>query len=94
VVHRHRRVRRLACETAPGADEKRAEHEHDVRIRETIVDEVQISKVAAVLAEWNPFGSRADRVPALDGHRIEAIDIMAFGVFRRSSRLNTRSAIF
>jgi hypothetical protein len=54
VVHRHRRVRRLACETAPGADEKRAEHEHDVRIRETIVDEVQISKVAAVLAEWNP----------------------------------------
>jgi hypothetical protein len=48
------------------------------------VDEVQISKVAAVLAEWNPLGSRADSVSDLDGYRIEAIDIiMALGVFRR-----------
>jgi hypothetical protein len=47
------------------------------------VDEVQISKVAAVLAEWNPLGSRADSVSDLDGYRIEAIDIiMALGVFR------------
>jgi hypothetical protein len=47
------------------------------------VDEVQISKVAAVLAEWNPLGSRADTVSDLDGYRIEAIDIiMALGVFR------------
>ncbi|HZA54008.1 MAG TPA: hypothetical protein VE616_07150 [Candidatus Udaeobacter sp.] len=48
------------------------------------MDEAQISKVAAVLAEWNPLGSRADRVSDLDGYRIEAIDIiMALGVFRR-----------
>jgi hypothetical protein len=46
------------------------------------VDDVQISKVAAVLAEWNPLGSRADSVSDLDGYRIEAIDIiMALGVF-------------
>jgi hypothetical protein len=51
--------------------------------RGTTVDEVQISKVAAVLAEWNPLGSRADSVSDLDGYRIEAIDIiMALGVFR------------
>jgi hypothetical protein len=44
----------------------------------------QISKVAAVLAEWNPLRSRADSVSDLDGYRIEAIDIiMALGVFRR-----------
>lgn len=48
------------------------------------MDEVQISKVAAVLAEWNLLGSRADSVSDLDGYRIEAIDIiMALGVFRR-----------
>ena len=48
------------------------------------MDDVQISKVAAVLAEWNPLGSRADSVSDLDGYRIEAIDIiMALGVFRR-----------
>lgn len=47
------------------------------------MDEVQISKVAAVLAEWDPLGSRADRVSDLDGYRIEAIDIiMALGVLR------------
>jgi len=40
------------------------------------VDEAQISKVAAVLAEWNPHGSRADSVSDLEGYRIEAIDIM------------------
>jgi hypothetical protein len=40
------------------------------------VDDVQIAKVAAVLAEWNPLGSKADRVSELDGYRIEAIDIM------------------
>jgi hypothetical protein len=40
------------------------------------LDEEQISKVAAVLAEWNPLGSRANRVSDLDGYRIEAIDIM------------------
>ena len=54
-----------------------------LEFRDTTVDEVQISKVAAVLAEWNPLGSRADNVPDLDGYRIEAIDIiMALGVFR------------
>jgi len=48
------------------------------------LDEVQISKVAAVLAEWNPLGSKADSISDLDGYRIEAIDIiMALGVFRR-----------
>ena len=48
------------------------------------MQEEQISKVAAVLAEWNPFRSRADSVSDLDGYRIEAIDIiMALGVFRR-----------
>jgi hypothetical protein len=48
------------------------------------VDEVQISKVAAILAEWNPLGSKAESVSDLDGYRIEAIDIiMALGVFRR-----------
>jgi hypothetical protein len=36
------------------------------------LDEVQISKVAAVLAEWNLLGSRADSVSDLDGYRIEA----------------------
>jgi hypothetical protein len=47
------------------------------------VDEAQISKVAAVLAEWNPLGSRAVSISDLDGYRIEAIDIiMAVGVFR------------
>jgi hypothetical protein len=40
------------------------------------LDEAQISKVAAVLAEWNPLGSRANSVSDLDGYRIEAIDIM------------------
>jgi hypothetical protein len=46
------------------------------------VDDVQISKVAAVLAEWNPLGPRADSVSDLDGYRIEAIDIiMALAVF-------------
>jgi hypothetical protein len=48
------------------------------------VEEEQISKVAAVLAERNPLRSRADSVSDLDGYRIEAIDIiMALGVFRR-----------
>ena len=48
------------------------------------VDEVQISKVALVLAEWNPLGSRANTVSDLEGYRIEAIDIiMALTVFRR-----------
>ena len=48
------------------------------------MDEMQISKVAAVLAEWNPLGSRADNISDLEGYRIEAIDIiMALGVFRR-----------
>ena len=48
------------------------------------MEEEQISKVAAVLAEWNPLRSRADSVSDLDGYRIEAIDIiMALGVFRR-----------
>ncbi len=48
------------------------------------MDELQISKVAAVLADWNPLGSRADTVSDLDGYRIEAIDIiMALGVFRK-----------
>jgi len=46
------------------------------------VEEEQISKLAAVLAEWNPLRSRADSVSDLDGYRIEAIDIiMALGVF-------------
>ena len=40
------------------------------------MDEAQISKVAAVLAEWNPLGSRANSVSDLDGYRIEAIDII------------------
>jgi hypothetical protein len=40
------------------------------------VDEAQISKVAAVLSDWNPLGSRADTVSDLDGYRIEALDIM------------------
>ena len=40
------------------------------------MDEKQIAKVAAVLAEWNPLGSRADTVPDLDGYRTEAIDII------------------
>lgn len=45
---------------------------------------MQISKVAAVLAERNPLGSKADSISDLDGYRIEAIDIiMALGVFRR-----------
>jgi hypothetical protein len=48
------------------------------------VDDVQIAKVAAVLAEWNPLGSRASSVSDLDGYRIEAIDIiMALAVFGR-----------
>ncbi len=47
------------------------------------MDEAQISKVAAILAEWNPLGSRVDSVSDLDGYRIEAIDIiMALRVFR------------
>ena len=46
------------------------------------MEEEQISKLAAVLAEWNPLRSRADSVSDLDGYRIEAIDIiMALGVF-------------
>ena len=46
------------------------------------MDEVQIVKVAAVLAEENPLGSRADTISDL-GYRIGAIDlIMALGVFR------------
>jgi hypothetical protein len=40
------------------------------------VDEAQISKVAAVLAEWNPLGSRAASISDLDGYRFEAIDIV------------------
>jgi hypothetical protein len=40
------------------------------------VDEAEISKVAAVLSDWNPLGSKADTVSDLDGYRIEAIDIM------------------
>ena len=40
------------------------------------MEEEQISKVAAVLAEWNPLGSKADSVSDLDGYRIEAIDII------------------
>ena len=48
------------------------------------MNEGQISKVAAVLAEWNPLGSRADSIADLDGYRIEAIDIiMAITVFPR-----------
>ena len=48
------------------------------------MDEAQISKVAAVLTEWNPLGSGANRIADLDGYRIEAIDIiMAIRVFPR-----------
>jgi hypothetical protein len=62
----------------------RAVHPKRWGSRRRHVDEVQISKVAAVLSEWNPLGSRADSVSDLDGYRIEAIDIiMALGVFRR-----------
>ena len=59
------------------------------------MDDVQISKVAAVLAEWNPLGSRADSVSDLDGYRIEAIDIiMALGVFGGLPLPRKPSAIF
>ncbi|MBI2988260.1 MAG: hypothetical protein HYY45_15950 [Deltaproteobacteria bacterium] len=59
------------------------------------MDEAQISKVAAVLADWNPLGSRADSVSDLDGYRIEAIDIMmALRIWGRSVALeNTVSDI-
>ena len=40
------------------------------------MNEEQIAKVAAVLAAWNPLGSRADSVSDLDGYRTEAIDII------------------
>lgn len=43
------------------------------------MDDLQIGKVAAVLAEWNPLGANARGVADLDGYRTEAIDIiMAF----------------
>jgi hypothetical protein len=59
------------------------------------LEEVQISKVAAVLAEWNPLGSRADSVSDLNGYRIEAIDIiMALESFGGSSRPRKQSAMF
>ena len=41
------------------------------------MDETQIIKVAAVLAEWNPLGDKAHNIPDLDGYRTEAIDIIA-----------------
>ena len=41
------------------------------------MDETQITKVAAVLAEWNPLGDKAHNIPDLDGYRTEAIDIIA-----------------
>lgn len=45
------------------------------------MDETQIARVAAVLAEWNPLGSKASDVTDLDGYRTEAIDmIMVLGL--------------
>jgi hypothetical protein len=41
------------------------------------MNETQITKVAAVLSEWNPLGNKAHDIPDLDGYRIEAIDIIA-----------------
>ena len=41
------------------------------------MDEIQITKVAKVLSEWNPLGNEARNIPDLDGYRIEAIDIIA-----------------
>ena len=41
-----------------------------------------IVKVAKVLEEWNPLGEKAKTVEALNGYRVEAIDILAtLGVF-------------
>jgi hypothetical protein len=55
----------------------------DIRVQETTRGRGANSKVAAVLAERNSLGSRADSVSDLDAYRIEAIDIiMALGVFR------------
>jgi hypothetical protein len=52
------------------------------------LDEAQISKVARVLAEWNPLGSKTDTVSDLEGYRIEAIDIiMARQIWGRSVAL-------
>ena len=58
------------------------------------MDEVQIVKVAAVLAEENPLGSRADTISDL-GYRIEAITSSWLSeYFGHSSRLRKQSAIF
>lgn len=40
------------------------------------MEKEQIAKVAAILADWNPLGSKAPGVPDLDGYRTEAIDII------------------
>ena len=40
------------------------------------MNEEQITAVADVLAKWNPLGAAAQGVPDLDGHRVEAADIL------------------
>lgn len=40
------------------------------------MEEKEIAGVAAVLAQWNPLGDAAKKVPDLDGYRTEAIDII------------------
>ena len=41
------------------------------------MDEMQIAKVAEILSEWNPLGTKARTIPDLGGYRTEAIDIIA-----------------
>lgn len=55
------------------------------------MDEAQISKVAAVLEEWNPLGSSAATISDLDGYRFEAIDIiMAVRIWGSSIAIEER----
>ena len=41
------------------------------------MDESTITKVAAILQEWNPLRDRAETIADLDGYRVEAIDVIA-----------------
>ena len=41
-----------------------------------MMDDDDIRKVAQILQQWNPLGSRAADIPDLVGYEVEAIDII------------------
>ena len=56
------------------------------------IQEEQIQKVMKILSDWNPLGDCAATVPALDGYKTEAIDIL-FEIDLRSTKSNVLNIV-